>query len=336
MESPRFGLGTFQPDVFSFLVIVQCPPMLQTGRPMMLSRLLLLLLGLAAASGADDQRFYAHWADGRAEVSSYRVIQPRYGEERQGYAVLIFVTEDIHRETLIKAESPTPDAQRLYALKLNHVLKFDTGIYPYSVMTSVFSAVSGVRGDRPFELCKLTLSSQEWCGHVFDEIQVRGGELRGELNSYFEAEGRRTYELERTADFVSEDNLLILIRELRGPYMEEGERRQVELLPALWWNRLTHQAHALEPATVTKGAVVQLELQGETWQARRWHWQRGEYARAVWVEQAYPHRILRWENSAGMTGELMVTLREPYWQLNHNEDAVYRDKLRLPRQRSVE
>ena len=32
----------------------------------------------AAQAGAVD--FYAHWADGKAEVSSYEVVQPRYGE----------------------------------------------------------------------------------------------------------------------------------------------------------------------------------------------------------------------------------------------------------------
>ena len=41
-----------------------------------------MLLG-AAQTGAVD--FYAHWADGKAEISSYEVIQPRYGELRQGY-----------------------------------------------------------------------------------------------------------------------------------------------------------------------------------------------------------------------------------------------------------
>ena len=64
-----------------------------------------MLLG-AVPVGAVD--FYAHWADGKAEVSSYEVIQPRYGELRQGYGVMIFVTESLHRQTFIKADSPTP------------------------------------------------------------------------------------------------------------------------------------------------------------------------------------------------------------------------------------
>ena len=86
--------------------------------------------------------FYAHWADGKAEISSYEVVQPRYGELRQGYGVMIFVTESLHRQTFIKVDSPTPETDQFYALKLNHILNFTTGIYDYSVMTSVFSQVA--------------------------------------------------------------------------------------------------------------------------------------------------------------------------------------------------
>ena len=130
---------------------------------------------------AEEADFYAHWGDGKAELSSYKVVQPRYGELREGYGVLVFVTEDINRETFIKVESPTPKKDRVYALKLNNVLKFTTGIYDYSVMTSVFSAVEGLESNNPFEFCKITLSAQEWCGHVFEEVQARQGRLQGAL-----------------------------------------------------------------------------------------------------------------------------------------------------------
>ena len=79
-----------------------------------------------AQTGAVD--FYAHWADGKAEISSYEVVQPRYGELRQGYGVMIFVTESLHRQTFIKADPPTPEEPtQFYALKLNHILNFTTG-----------------------------------------------------------------------------------------------------------------------------------------------------------------------------------------------------------------
>ena len=144
-----------------------------------------MLLGAVQAGAVD---FYAHWADGKAEISSYEVVQPRYGELRQGYGVMIFVTESLHRQTFIKVDSPTPEADQFYALKLNHILQFTTGIYDYSVMTSVFSQVAGER--HPFELRRISFSAQEWCGQVFDEALFRDGQINGRISSYFASEGR--------------------------------------------------------------------------------------------------------------------------------------------------
>ena len=99
-------------------------------------------------------------------------------------------------EYLYQGRIAHTSSDRVYVLKLNNVLKFTTGIYDYSVMTSVFSAVEGFRGTKPFELMKVNLSSQEWCGHIFDEVRVADGGVRGALNSYFEREGLRSYSLD--------------------------------------------------------------------------------------------------------------------------------------------
>ncbi|HIG16805.1 MAG TPA: hypothetical protein EYQ31_05675 [Candidatus Handelsmanbacteria bacterium] len=202
---------------------------------------------------ASAQGFYDFWGDGQAEVSSYKVVQPRYGEERTGYGVMIFVTEDVNRNTLIKVESPTPERDRIYTLKLNSILKFTTGIYDYSVMTSVFSAVEPLTQSQPFELLKLNLSSQEWCGHVFEEVRIDDGRLRGDLNSYFESEGRQEWSFDRPQEFASEDHLLIRLRELKGTFMDEGESRQMTLLPSLWQFRIRHAPRELVEVTLTKG-----------------------------------------------------------------------------------
>ena len=46
-------------------------------------------------------------------------------------------------------------------LKLNSVRDFQTGIYHYNVMTSVFARVAA-----GWPIAKVSFSSQEWCGHV--------------------------------------------------------------------------------------------------------------------------------------------------------------------------
>ena len=291
--------------------------------------LVLALLPAVAPAGAQD--FYGHWADGRAELSGYRVVQPRYGEAREGHAVLIFVTEDVHAGTLIKVESPdTPKADRIYALKLNQVLRFTTGIYDYSMMTSVFSAAEPRAGGRPFDPLRITFTAQEWCGHVFEEAQVRGGAVLGELFSYFEREGRQSWRLDRPPEFVSEDNLLIRIRELRGPMMAEGESRSVLLLPGLWELRLRHRPRELVQATLGKGRPESVEVQGRSFEAIPWTWSYGERRKKVWVDAEYPHRILRWRDSSGASGELLASVRRPYWNLQSLEDEAFRAELGIP------
>ncbi len=242
---------------------------------------------------------------------------------------MIFVTEDLHRDTFIKVESAgVPQEQRLYALKLNNTLKFGTGIYDYSVMTSVFSAVKGPH--HAFELCRISLTAQEWCGQVFEEVVLRNGHLQGYLNSYFEMEGRQQYQLPAPATFESEDHLLIRIRELNGAWLAPGEGCAVVLLPSLWSLRVKHQARATVQAHLAKGQPARFAAAGQEFAALPWTLELGETTKTYWVEQAYPHRILGWEDSQGGQGKLLVTVREPYWQLNHNADAGWRQRLKIP------
>lgn len=280
---------------------------------------------------ATAQDFYQFWGDGRAEVSSYRIVQPRYGEDRTGYGVMIFVTEDVNRETLIKVESPTPKQDRIYALKLNNILKFTTGIYDYSVMTSVFSAVEPLTQAQPFEMLKLNLSSQEWCGHVFEEVRVTDGRLLGELNSYFESEGLSRWSFDRPKGFVSEDHLLIRIRELHGLTMAEGESRTLSMLPSLWQFRIKHRPRKLVQVTLAKGAGEQITVADRARTAIPWTWSYGTRSKTVWVDAAYPHRILRWQSSEGGRGELLVSKRLPYWGLHDIDDESLRNELKIPR-----
>lgn len=84
-----------------------------------------------------SEQFKAHWFDGHAEISSYALSQSRYGENREGTAVLLFVTEDFLKKEQVKANQKSKET--LPVLKLNRTKKFLTGIYPYSIMSSSFS-----------------------------------------------------------------------------------------------------------------------------------------------------------------------------------------------------
>ena len=79
-----------------------------------------------------------------------------------------------------------------------------------------------------------------------------------------------------------------------------------------------------------KGGQEEVEVDGGTTQAVLWQIEREGQWRKWWVEVGYPRRILKWEHSDGGSGELMKTIRVPYWRLHANADEVYRGELGLP------
>ena len=99
---------------------------------------LIFFLGLINTNAQRiSEQFKAHWFDGYAEISSYALSQSRYGENREGSVVLIYVTEDFLKKEQVKANQKSKET--VPVLKLNRIKKFLTGIYPYSIMNSSFS-----------------------------------------------------------------------------------------------------------------------------------------------------------------------------------------------------
>ena len=136
------------------------------------------------ATPQDLSAFHNHWSQGRAEITSYELEQARYGDLHPGHAVLIFVTEDFSREKHVKLDAPQrAGADRAPVLKLNATRKFNTGVYPYSVMGSIFTPVDGSG------TLKVSTSVQEWCGHVYSQLNRADSGFRIEQRSYFESEG---------------------------------------------------------------------------------------------------------------------------------------------------
>ena len=296
--------------------------------------MLSLLLSALMATGsfvAPKDDFWSYWGDGKAEISSYKTIVTRYDEPREGDAVLIFVTEDISRRTRIKVETDdVPKKERVPVLKLNHVVKFTTGIYDYSLMTSVFSAVESELGQPPFRPMKISFSAQEWCGHVFMMLIPQRTAIDYTLHSYFQREGDRRLSIGYPQDAMFEDNLLIWIRELKGEVMQAGERREMPIMPSMWYARSRHTRVQFEKGWIQKTDGGSVTVAGQAHPAWKWTWQVAGRTVSYWVEKAYPRRILKWESSNGDRGELMKSVRLPYWKLNENEDVRYREQLNLP------
>ena len=280
-----------------------------------------VLIALSPAAGDFD----GWWHDGRAELDGYRWTVTRYGQPRRGQCVMIFVTEPFSQKKRVKVEDPQADPRDTFtALKLNLVRDFQTGIYDYNTMTSVFS-----RAD-DFRPVKVSFTSAEWCGHVYEELLIGPGRVRGRLSSYFEGEsGPIDLALEQAA--VAEDNLFILLRGLRGDYLAPGERITVPLLPSAFSRRLRHL-----PAVWQRAEIERLQehesvevpagrFETMVYVVRAADGREGRFH----IEAAYPHRIVRWAWSARSgssealeTGELTGSERLTYWRLHDNGDET--------------
>lgn len=187
------------------------------------------------AVSPDREQFNAYWYAGEAEITSYTLDQARYGEVHPGEAVLIFVTEDFSKKRQVKLDNPNNNREdAVSVLKLNATRQFNTGVYQYNMMQSVFTPVSG---DKHPNTLKVTMSSQDWCGQSWLQLNHDDGGYDLEQRSYFESEGDRNIRLK---DALLEDEIWTRIR-INPQSLPTG---QVEMIPGSFYSRLRHTAMA--------------------------------------------------------------------------------------------
>lgn len=286
-------------------------------------------LGVADARAA-SQAFFRTWNDGKGEVDVYALREERYGEVREGHAILIYVSEELDRNTYLKVESDRiPQDQRMYVIKLNSLRRFPTGIYDYAVMTTVFSVADSHLGHPRFQAARVTNTVQEWCGQVFQRMDLRRDGWHFLLHSYFEAEGDQELVLPAKGTDL-EDNLWVKIRELDGEWLAPGSSIELSLIPAMWEDRKTHDPPEAHPARLTKGEVVDFETPLGTFRAFPWSWSLPGRTVLVWIEARGAHRVLGWQDNRGGSGRLASSERTAYWKHNGNDASDRRAALGLP------
>jgi hypothetical protein len=262
--------------------------------------------------------FARQWFDGNAELSSYKTITPRYGALREAELVLIYVTEPLDRRTWIK-DDDAREPERVTVLKLNESLKFVTGLYPYSVLTSVFAPVDDWGSER-FSPVKATLTCQEWCGHVFEGFWPGRDRFQHRVISYFASEGEKTESVSTPEGALYEDGLLIQFRELDGPFAQGGDWKGA-LVPALWRVRRAHV-----PPKAVEATIKRSEQDGTT----RFVLDAGDYRRTIDVEKAPPHHVVGWTTSDGESARLVKSARLAYWKMNGPGNEAKREEIGLP------
>ena len=274
-----------------------------------------------------SERFAEYWRDGLADVSVYRLQQPRYGEVRTGEAVWITVTEPFDPDALVKRDNMARPYREV--LKLNDIRSFETGVYDYRTMSSTF-VPTGTQTP-----LKVSTSVQEWCGHVYEELRWRDTGIERTVHSYFETEQRAAEVLPTPRDGWTEDAFPLVMRRSGGePGLAPGEVRDIQWLPARVGSRLRGDDGRWRAATLRRSATPSIretpdgEVAVEVWSVTT-----GEEVHRWFVEAAWPHGVVGWERSDGERGDRVGAERIDYWVRQSSDDATIRTSLGLPVQR---
>ena len=272
-----------------------------------------------------------HWEDGKAELSGYSLTQPRYGQQRTGTAVHIFVKEDFSEKAKVKADYVRSAEDQVPIIKLNFIKKFPTGIYDYNLMTSVFAPFGSRQGLRSGMPIRISYAQQEWCGSLYDELKTDSSGIQLDRHTYFDRDELKMKTLPHQKAGIMVDELPFLVRQFPVPFLQPGETKEVRFLPSYERSRLLHRPHtwmngsfsrSKSPTTIKVPAG---QYTVETWTAKL----DGSEIYRYYVEQTFPHRIIAWDGPQGERAELKGTTRLPYWQLNSNGGEKYLRELGL-------
>lgn len=264
------------------------------------------------------QEFKKYWYEGNAEITSYKLEQARYGEVREGSSVLIYVTEPFLPEVQVKADRNS--SENIPVLKLNTTKNYLTGIYPYSIMSSTFYPIYDNQ-----HAIKSSLSIQEWCGHVYSQINNRD-QFEFTSHSYFEGEADKKLTLDKA---FLENEVWTKIR-INPNSLPIGE---IQMIPSLEFFRIKHQELKAFKATAsleTKNGISSYIINYED----------GLRKLSINFTTAFPYSIESWTeeftsgyglNKKVMTskGTKLKSLKTPYWRQNSNKDLFLRDSLGL-------
>ncbi|MFK7832619.1 MAG: septum formation inhibitor Maf [Winogradskyella sp.] len=260
------------------------------------------------------EAFKGYWYNGEAEITSYKLEQARYGEMREGEAVLVFVTEDFLPQQQVKADNYSE--QNIPVLKLNATKNFNTGIYQYSIMQSTFYPVANNK-----HTLKISASVQEWCGHVYSQLNNRDT-FEVTSHSYFQSEGDESFTLEKT---WTENELWTKLR-IDPKSLPVG---QISLVPSLEFTRLKHRTIKAYNATAT--------IDNGTYTIAYSNLNR---TLKINFNPNFPYDIIGWEevmsSGYGPSETTLTTkatklelIKSAYWSKNSNADETLRETLKL-------
>jgi len=269
----------------------------------------------------EGDSFKDYWYQGKAEISSYQLQQARYGELRDGKAVLVFVTEPFSKSRQVKTNANNME-DVVPILKLNAIKKFNTGIYDYSILKSVFTPVDLKKHPNSI---KVSTSVQEWCGHTYTQLNLQTYKYKVRMHSYFEQEGDREYQIEQA---LLEDELFNLIR-IDPKTLPTGT---IRLIPNTATSSLRHKLPEVQEAA----ASLQAHDANDDLMTYRIQYSNSKRDLTIHFKKDFPYQIEGWEDSYRDGGQLLTTkatrlktILSPYWSKSTNADEGLRQTLQL-------
>lgn len=270
-----------------------------------------------------------YWYQGLGEINVYNLQQNRYKDIYDGQVVLIFVTEDFLTDKQVKNEQGKKN-HSASVLKLNAINRFTTGIYDYSLMTSVFTPVQTSKWPATM---KVTNTGQDWCGQVYSQVNLnKNGEYRQILHSYFEKEGDQ--ENTSTADLL-EDEIFNRIR-MGWENLPEGKNN---IIPSMNFLRLKHQPYAAYSATLSLSDYTGTEIKSdEPLKVYRIEYPEFDRVLDIVFQAKSPYIIEGWKDSYPSVFDQKIrssiairqkTILDNYWSHHSPQDAKMRENLGL-------
>lgn len=259
-----------------------------------------------------------YWYAGKAEITKYDLSQNRYRDIHNGEIVLIFVTEDFLTDKQVKNDNYV-NKNSTPILKTNQLRRFTTGLYDYSMMTSVFTRSDGSKTE------KITMGSQDWCGHSFVQVNNKKDRYDIQIRSYFESEGDQDFSVK--ADLL-EDEFFNLIR-IDPSLINEGT---FKILPSLNYLRLTHRKMEALPATIKKSnlsagsTTLEISYPSINRTVTIVYESAAPY-KILSFEEAYPSMFDKQERSSKAIKNREI--HSAYWKLNKATDKVRREELSI-------
>ena len=261
-----------------------------------------------------SEAFKNYWYSGEAEITSYKLEQARYGEIRQGKAVLIFVTEDFLPNIQVKADQQHPE--NISVLKLNATKNFNTGIYPYSVMQSTFYPVANNQ-----HALKISSSIQEWCGHVYTQLNNRN-DFEISSYSYFQEEADKSFNINKA---ILENEIWTQLR-LNPKLLPIGNLKIIPSFEYIRFSHITFKAYNATAKLSNNQYTISYPELNRTL--------------TITFNPEFPYNIFAWEETFksgfGSNAKLLTTkatklvsIKSPYWNKNKNKDEVLRKTLQL-------